>query len=290
MDSSPRGPPPRPAVSPADRANPAGSPLSRQLSREVPTITQPVPPVQRGRMSPFPTAPVLPREQTAPLVRQTSRLTKEAVTRHVLKTGGPASASPYTNGHSRWQSNELIKVTPGPASAQPYLNGKGPTWPPRDQLAVPPEQPRSASVLDTRRRDDHGHSWLAYDDDEQGDASDRELSAPYTRPGSTEPPEPSPDVNAILAGFRKQRDAQRAVRDDRARDTVAGIVAGYERDTMYLDAEDGGGDRSSVWSDADSRYSFLDDEKSAAIRAKFVNRVEAMYGKELIPPVPQLPS
>ena len=37
-----------------------------------------------------------------------------------------------------------------------------------------------------------------------------------------------------------------------------------------------------------SRASFLDGERSAAIRAKFVERVEAMYGKEIVPPVPKL--
>ena len=47
-----------------------------------------------------------------------------------------------------------------------------------------------------------------------------------------------------------------------------------------------------MWSeagtDAGSRHSFLDGERSAAIRAKFVQRVEAMYGKDVIPPVPKL--
>ncbi|KAI0739427.1 hypothetical protein C8Q80DRAFT_1274489 [Daedaleopsis nitida] len=290
-NSDARGLQHRPLASPVDRPNTASHPLSREISRDVSPSAHSAPAIQRGRVSPFPTAPVFPREQTASLVRQTSRVTQEAVTRAARKNAtAPASVSPYTNGHSRWMSNEQTAV---PASAQPYLAGDS-HWPTRDQLGVE-WQPRSASALDTRRpydtvdgdADDDGRSWLEYDDD----LSDRSLSVPNTRPGSTEPPEPSPDVNAILAGFRAERDAHLATRTPRkasARDTLAGIVADYERDTVYLDADEGGGDRSSVWSEANSRYSFLDDEKSADIRAKFVRRVEAMYGKELIPPVPTL--
>ena len=85
-------------------------------------------------------------------------------------------------------------------------------------------------------------------------------------------------MNAILAGFRAKRDAQ-----------LSAVRQGQERETVYLDVDDeGGGDRSSVWSDANSRHSFLDNERSAEIRAKFVKRVEAMYGKDVVPPVPPL--
>ena len=50
-------------------------------------------------------------------------------------------------------------------------------------------------------------------------------------------------MNAILAGFRAKRDAQLSV-----------VLQGQERETVYLDLdEEGGGDRSSVWSDAHSR-------------------------------------
>ncbi|TFK94537.1 hypothetical protein K466DRAFT_476317 [Polyporus arcularius HHB13444] len=302
--TDPRGLQQRPLASPADRDRPntaSSHPLSREISRDVPTLAQPIPPTQRGRMSPFPTAPVLPRDQTAPLVRQTSKLTQEAVSRALRNGNAPASASPYFAGHGRWPSNEPIGVASGPASAQPYLSGDR-HWPTRNKLNVQ-WQPRSASAMDKRRPvsadvdDGEGasgdeQSFLVYDDDDEqpGDISDQSPSAPNTRPASTEPPEPSPDVNAILAGFRARRDAESADRHGRKseRDTVAGIVAGYERDTMYLDADEGGGDRSSVWSEANSRYSFLDGEKSAAIRDKFVKRVEAMYGQEIVPPVPKL--
>ena len=291
-----------PIASPLDRPSTAAKPFSHV--QDVPIVAQPVPPVQRGRVSPFPTAPVLPREQTKPLMRQTSKVTREAVNR-VLNQNMPASASPYANGHGRWPSNEVRVVEAGPASAQPYFASAGDgRWPsrPTEQLGVR-WAPRSASAMDTRRplegdgsSSDDGRSWLVYDDeDDAGGVSDQSLSVPNTRPASTEPPEPSPDVNAILAGFRAQRDAAREGRDRAGKsdaaskhDTLAGIVAGYERETVYLDVDEGGGDRSSVWSDANSRHSFLDNERSAEIRAKFVKRVEAMYGKDVVPPVPPL--
>ncbi|KAI0364649.1 hypothetical protein BV20DRAFT_974218 [Pilatotrama ljubarskyi] len=268
----------RPSPSPVDRPNTAAHPLSREIATDsglrspIPRIASPVPPALRGRVSPFPTAPVLPREQTTPLMRRTSKLTQEAVIR-ATRSGyadGPMSASVYQTGHNRWPSQDR-------------------------QLAVHWAAPRSASALDTRRPSDGGNghesddgrsSFLAYDDDD--DLSDH---SPNTRPTSTEPAESSPDVNAILAGFRAQRDAELdRLKENTVREshTLSAIVAGYERDTLYLDSEEGGGDRSSVWSDAASRHSFLDTERSASIRAKFVRRVEAMYGKEIVPPVPHL--
>ncbi|KAI8995233.1 hypothetical protein BD414DRAFT_478901 [Trametes punicea] len=256
----------------ADRPNTAAHPLSREIMNEaVPRIASPVPPALRGRVSPFPTAPVLPREQTTPLMRRTSKLTQDAVIRATRAMHGhpPASASGYSYGQNKWPSQEH------------QLDIK---W-----------QPRSASALDTRRPanvgSDDDHSFLAYDDDDDDDLTD---GSPVTGPGSAELPEPSPDVNAILAGFRAEREAQlKSHKADVTREshTISAIVAGYaegDRDTMYLDSEEGGGDRYSVWSDAASHHSFLDGERSAAIRAKFVKRVEAMYGKDLVPPVPYL--
>ncbi|KAI0631538.1 hypothetical protein C8Q77DRAFT_143143 [Trametes polyzona] len=266
----------RQAPTPVDRPTTAAHPLSREIATAtdsgprspIPRIASPVPPALRGRVSPFPTAPVLPREQTTQLMRRTSKLTQEAVIRasRQIASNAPVSATGYPSAHSRWPSQD---------------RQLGVQW-----------QPRSASALDTHRPSDLGHesddggSFLAYDDDDD-DLSDL---SPNTRPTSTEPPESSPDVNAILAGFRAQQEAQSDdLKANPAREshTLSAIVAGYERDTMYLD-EEGGGDRYSVWSDAASRHSFLDGERSAAIRAKFVKRVEAMYGKDTVPPVPHL--
>ncbi|KAI0643238.1 hypothetical protein C8Q79DRAFT_915750 [Trametes meyenii] len=268
---------------PVERLSVSAHPLSREIATNstprspVPRIASPVPPALRGRVSPFPTAPVLPREQTTSLMRRTSKLTQEAVIRHSRAGNGnvPASASAYPNGFSKWPSQEVQL---------------GSQW-----------QPRSASALDTRYPADNGNgpesddghsSFLAYDDDDE-ELSDSSPARPITRPGSTGPSEPSPDVNTILAGFRAERETQLEVMKANAlreSHTLSAIVAGYtegDRDTLYLDSEEGG-DRYSVWSDAASRHSFLDNERSAAIRAKFVKRVEAMYGKDLVPPVPQL--
>ncbi|KAI0764160.1 hypothetical protein BD413DRAFT_194734 [Trametes elegans] len=261
---------------PSDRPNMTAHPLSREIVAESPRspnprIASPVPSALRGRVSPFPTAPVLPRETTTPLMRRTSKLTHDALIR-AQQTGNPrapVSASAYPSGHSKWPSQE---------------HQLGVQW-----------QPRSVSAMDTHRPSEHGNghdsddgqsSFLAYDDDD--DLSDL---SPNTRPTSTEPPEPSPDVNAILEGFRAEREADlNGLKANPMREshTLSAIVAGYERDTMYLDAEEGAGERYSVWSDTASRHSLLDGERSAAIRAKFVRRVEAMYGKDTVPPVPQL--
>ncbi|KAJ3011416.1 hypothetical protein NUW54_g2179 [Trametes sanguinea] len=250
----------RPSPPLSDRPSTAAPhPLSREIATEgVPRIASPVPPALRGRVSPFPTAPVLPREQTTPLMRRTSKLTKDAVVRatRALQSNGPAS--------SNWMHS-------GSRAPHPLSTPGGPP------VSVAPQG------------SDDEQSFLAYDDDD-----DLSGSSPNTRPASAEPPEPSPDVNAILAGFRAERDAQRnGLKPDMMREshTLSAIVAGYaegDRDTMYLDSEEGGGDRYSVWSDAASHHSFLDGERSAAIRAKFVKRVEAMYGKDTVPPVPYL--
>ncbi|KAI0665571.1 hypothetical protein C8Q78DRAFT_995428 [Trametes maxima] len=265
-----------------ERLSISAHPLSREIAADstprspVPRIASPVPPALRGRVSPFPTAPVLPREQTTSLMRRTSKLTQEAVIRATKAGHVPASASAYPNRFSKWPSQELQL---------------GSQW-----------QPRSASALDTRYPADNGNgpesddghsSFLAYDDDDD-ELSDSSPARPITRPGSAGPSEPSPDVNTILAGFRAERETQlEVVKANALREshTLSAIVAGYsegDRDTLYLDSEEGGGDRYSVWSDAASRHSFLDNERSAAIRAKFVKRVEAMYGQDLVPPVPQL--
>ena len=291
--NDPRGLQQRPMASPLDRdprpTTAAPHPLSREITVDVPTIVEPTPPVQRGRVSPFPTAPVLPREQTTGLMRQTSKMTREAVGRALRNGNGPASASPYPPSSDRWPAQERIVIQRGPASAQP-LGASG--WPTRDQqLGV-----RSSSAMGMRRvgagvggpRTGH-ESWIDYGDDDEDDSP----SPPTTIVPSAEP---SPDVRAILAGFRAQQEAAkgglRAPDVASGRDTVSGIVAGYERETVYLGVDEEGGDRSSVWSeantDAGSRSSFLDGERSAAIRAKFIERVEAMYGKDVIPPVPSL--
>ncbi|KAI0821715.1 hypothetical protein BC628DRAFT_1341179 [Trametes gibbosa] len=277
----------RPLPTPIDRPNTAAAhPLSREIATSpatdsrprspIPRIASPVPPALRGRVSPFPTAPVLPREQTTQLMRRTSKLTQEAVIRASrygtanATAPAPASASGYPATHSRWPSQD---------------RQLGVQW-----------QPRSASALDTRRPSDLGHdsddggSFLAYDDEDEDEEEDLSDRSPNTRPTSAEPPEPSPDVNQILAGFRAEQSARlegHKAHPVRESHTLSTIVAGYERDTVYLD-EEGGGDRYSVWSDAASRHSFLDTERSAAIREKFVRRVEAMYGKDTVPPVPHL--
>ena len=170
------------APSPAPAPVHARHPLSRELVHDVPTLAQPTPP-QRGRTSPFPTAPVLRCEQTAPLVRQTSRVTQEAVSRALRQNNAPASASPYPAAHSQWPTRDQ----------QQQLDAR---WVPRAVSAAAVDaqrRPVSADVgsglgygvgVDADGASDDERSFLVYNDEERpGDISDRSLSALGTRSG-----------------------------------------------------------------------------------------------------------
>lgn len=73
------------------------------------------------------------------------------------------------------------------------------------------------------------------------------------------------------------------VEDDRS---VYQDVEDDRPQTAYDESD--AGDRSSIWSQAESRKSFFDEEKSATARERFVKQVEAMYGEYTVPPVPPL--
>ncbi|TCD71094.1 hypothetical protein EIP91_000188 [Steccherinum ochraceum] len=249
---------PRGRESPFPGGSPSSSdePLTRTTSN------------QRGRESPFPTQPVLPREESSELVRKTS----------IARANSPTKMG-ATRPLRIGTKNVNISGPMGPMSADPFAA----------QSRLAPQQtldahwqPRSASALDTRGSNDSRRSWIDYDDatldsldsrrtssDEQdlsqeGSVSvynDDELgpngSGGYTRPSPLDPDSES-------------------------------------RSTLFYDAENSDGEeeeagsRYSVWS-AKSRASIMDKERSNDVRQKFVRRVEAMYGKSPVPPVPKLP-
>ena len=147
-------------------------------------------------------------------------------------------------------------------------------------------QPRSASAMDVRdpspdARWDGRRSWSEYDDE-------------HGAGGSRASGETSAEVDAVISMLRAHR------KDLDGRSTLAlPSASGHggsedSRSTQYYELSDGeeGEEeekiRYSVWSDSKSRASILDDETSGDVRERFVKRVEAMYGKEIIPPVPQL--
>ncbi|KAK7696403.1 hypothetical protein QCA50_001058 [Cerrena zonata] len=228
--------PSSPYQSPPSRAVPNAPPMSARSQQSFMTN-------QRGRDAPFPTQPILPREEAAQLVRRTSR------------TGlrKPPMSADAANRN--------------PSSFRP-VGGLDVNW-----------QPRSASAMDVRdpsqdARWEGRRSWSEYDDE-------------HGAGGSRASGETSAEVDAVISMLRAHK------KDLDGRGTPSASATGDNQDsrsTQYYDLSDNDDEeiRYSVWSDSKSRASILDDEKSEDVRQRFVKRVEAMYGKEIVPPVPQL--
>lgn len=143
-------------------------------------------------------------------------------------------------------------------------------------------QPRSASALDHRRRDDDGgavdrQSWVEYED--------------------------ARDTLSVRTSTSSQRDVQSvlsALQDPPHQDDDRSELYKPSRSTEGTDEDaydDDGDDRYSMFTDDDtrSRVSILDKDRSHDVRQKFLQRVEKMYSKEgiargMVPPVPKLPS
>ncbi|THH32684.1 hypothetical protein EUX98_g1501 [Antrodiella citrinella] len=175
----------------------------------------------------------------------------------------------------------------GPMSADVYSH---------QQRAVIPQQkldahwqPRSASALDnhTRPSEDSQRSWIDYGD--YGD-EEEDVILDYRRPSSDEQDLSQEGSESIY------HDEDPNIYSTYAHDQNQDVEDVDVRSTQFFDAEDSDGEgstekanRYSVWS-AKSRMSILDGERSGDVRQKFVQRVEAMYGKSTIPPVPKLPS
>ncbi len=152
------------------------------------------------------------------------------------------------------------------------------------------------SALGTRRVSevDSLQSWVDYDDD--GDLADgpdpehhehRDSQGWFERSG-TRPlsSESHPDIDSVLSMLRGEQDGGGGNRMSRQVGDKA-----EPRSTFYFDMEDEeeeGFNRYSVWSEGQRPVSILDAEKSGDAREKFVKRVEALYQKGSIPPVPPL--
>ncbi|OBZ73475.1 hypothetical protein A0H81_06928 [Grifola frondosa] len=230
--------PSRPIPStPMERPSTAGpTPARARGTTDVPLLAQPIPPIQRGRQSPFPVMPLLPREEAIELVRRTSR-------------------------------RGLAGMTRPPASANPYRSAQ------YEQLGVH-WQPRSASALERRRPDGLEAERSVRWEDEDTDIE--EVVATYRDVYDGSVPGSDVDDDRTDAGGSHET-AQSAESEE-----------GGNRATMYSVADTEGESHYSAWSANNSRVSILDEERSAAAREKFVRRVEAMYGKDVIPPVPPL--
>lgn len=249
----------------------------------IPLLSQPTPRIQRGRESPFPSAPILPRD-------------KEDVTELLRKTipATPGTAAPVISPAQTVRNVQAAVVDTsfsGPASASPSLEGQRRAH--QQQLGVH-WQPRSASVLERRRQAEGRRSWMPF--------SEKGMNKPFADvPVSgrsslvdLEDDELQNGNNAGIGGVPASPAASTS--------TFGG--AGAARGTVYYSGDEAEanepGDenedgrrtnRNSVWS-SNTHASFMDNEKSEKVREQFVRRVEAMYGDgsgNAIPPVPSLP-
>ncbi|CAL1701695.1 unnamed protein product [Somion occarium] len=230
MPSSPLPPPATPLYARSQTASP-----SLFLHRAGST--------QRGREPPFPSRPVLPREESAELVRRTS------VSRNGIRR--PPFSADATGSYGNRPAREF---------EQSRLDAH---W-----------QPRSASAMDVRDHspDKRGgrRSWSEYNEIEH----DNIRSPTDTHPVVD-------DVISMLRAHKKDLDQT---------STLVPPSEDDARSSLYFDVDDGAsgqGDRYSIWS-AKSRASILDGERSGNMRDRFVRRVEAMVGKERVPPVPKI--
>ncbi|EMD35777.1 hypothetical protein CERSUDRAFT_74615 [Gelatoporia subvermispora B] len=257
LPAGPPGPPPsRELPTPPDSTGRA--PISRAPSAfraspvppEVPSVAQPIPPSQRGRQSPFPVQPVLPRTESSDLVRRTStRALRVVASSNALQARGASPASADGRGESWFERS--------PAS--------------KEQLRVH-WQPRSASALEKRTED-------FFEDDASNTA-----------------PAPAPTLRERGSWVQEfvPRSPRSSFEDDLDLDDDRSLYTSEEHASpgghdMLTPGEDGDDMRSSVWSDANSRTSFMDGERSAKVHERLLKQVEQMYGKaEPIPPVPHL--
>ncbi|KAH9942640.1 hypothetical protein B0H21DRAFT_750862 [Amylocystis lapponica] len=136
-----------------------------------------------------------------------------------------------------------------------------------------PDAPLSADAYHPHPHDNLGAHWQP-----------RSASVLERRPGHVRFADEEPESDTDDAP--SARSAYQSVDDDAS--FYPDEAEGGRRSRFYADGGDGDGDRSSVWSASEGRLSFMDGEKSAAARERFVRGVEEMYGPEVIPPVPQL--
>ncbi|KAJ3490086.1 hypothetical protein NLI96_g1670 [Meripilus lineatus] len=255
---------------------PSSTPAAISNRPPSPLFLQRIPSNQRGRESPFPTQPVLPRGESSELVRRTS--IAQANSRSQRNGNGangnnaPLSADVYAMDRERGLRQQQLEAQL--SRLQPL---------------------RSQSALDTRRvseveDDESRQSWVDYDDDEEDEMGsdprrrvqvipriqhpDEEASE--TRPLSSDS---HPDIDSVLSMLRGDVNGLARQAGDKAE----------PRSTFYFDMEDDDDERYSrysVWSDG-RPVSILDAEKSGDAREKFVKQVEAMYPGN-VPPVPPL--
>ena len=269
------------------------SDAARSGALSVPIISEPVPRAQRGRVSPFPTAPVQPARALSPLF---------------ARPEPPLSAGPTGT-----RADRMARYTGGKPASEDYAPPASAGW--RDPARLDARwAPRSHSALDHRRPDAFRaaspvRKKVAFEDEsrdgDDGDDDDAEDELMYSGDRSrsdfdderselnmdderSELHMDDSDVeDDVEPSIVLHSEPKPAGDDDRSFYPEDDDRSAYSRpDTMYSEGD--GGDRSSMWSQSDGRRSFFDEEKSAVARERFVRQVEKMYGEYTVPPVPSL--
>lgn len=218
---------------------------------------QAIPPVRRGRESPFPTRPILPAEDRGALVRRPSTAPK------TIRPDAPL-------GVTRAVSPDSLE-----ARMQRYKNNYASLYQ-DDDAEVEEQQNDVYSSSEDFHEDTRNSAYIRQ-------ARARGEKRVYFSDQTTSASEEDFDVRMAVNALRQSNPDIEVDDDDHSRYTLD-----------VRDDDDGSYDRRSMASmSVYSRYSMLDADRSAELREGFVKRVEALYGKggwDDIPAVPEIPA
>ena len=221
---------------------------------------QPIPSIKRGREAPFPARGVLPAEEASRLIETTLRARREALLARLADSGTGNRDSEFVGV----DNDNIVPDMPWLAAETAPMPPPSP--PPEEQREVEEDWPDDESV-----RPDIAEFYLYEPDGNRVSASIG---------GRAD----------IVAGRRRSPDAPH---DERSTYTysytpsTSGDARG-DVESYYFGApsDDEGVDDHST--EAQSRASFVDDERSHNMRERLIARVDALYGAEKVPPVPKL--
>ncbi|KAI9456057.1 hypothetical protein BJY52DRAFT_1277863 [Lactarius psammicola] len=218
--------------------------------------SQPIPQIKRGRESPFPARGVLPAEEASRLIESTLRARREALLARLAGSEAESRAGESGNGDDNGNGNGDnqfdVGVDDNDVPDLPWLTEAVPTPP----ASLPPEQ--------------------QHEDEE--DWPDDESFYLYARSGKGG----DGDGRDIVTGRRRSPDAPH---DERSTYTYSYAASSGGRDargdieSYYFGVPDTASDDGAD-DDAQSRASFVDDERSRGIRARLI--------AQKLPPVPKL--
>ncbi|KAF8257662.1 hypothetical protein EI94DRAFT_1817216 [Lactarius quietus] len=231
--------------------------------------SQPIPSIKRGREAPFPARGVLPADEASRIIESTLRARREALLARLADSETDARAVEMVqsdNGHGNGVDASDVGVDVNVVPDLPWLAAETapmppPSPPPEQQPEEEQDWPDDESV-----RPDIAQFYLYESNDNIASGSK------------------SGDVVAR----RRSPDAPHDERSTYTNSFVAPSARG-DIESYYFGvpdaASDDGVDNNT---EAQSRASFVDDERSQGMRARLIARVDALYGAEKLPPVPKL--